>query len=217
MLALIAGSLFAVAVVALVGAIFELRTGLRLLLARRFAGGVPGESAGLAAVEATIQATDGLLESPLLKRSCVLFHLVLLRRRLHETVGAGALFFDEFRPFNLVTDDGSTMAIDQKKQPVFILGLKSTEKALPFLPAAIAGLLIQRFGHKGHIWAEEHVVRATESTLDDGATVHALVEDGTVKLLSTTPLRVLGRHAVLRGGAGLVIAVGAAIGFWFTR
>src|SRR5687768_13678683 len=110
MFALISGSFFAVAVVALVGAILELRTGARLVRARKFSGGVPGAKAGLAAVAATIQATDGVLESPLLKRTCVLFHLVLLRRRLHETVGAGALFFDEVRPFSLVTDDGSTIA-----------------------------------------------------------------------------------------------------------
>lgn len=214
MLALISGSFFATCVVALVGGIFETRTALRLLRAKHTSG-KPGP--GLVALDAVIRATDGVLESPLLKRTCVVFHLVLLRRRLHESAGAGALFFDEARPFSLVADDGSTLAVDQKKAPVFILGLKTTEQPLPFLPAAIAGLLVQRFGRKGHIWAEEHVVRATESSLDDGAAVHALVEDGVIRLLSTTPLSTLGRQSLMRGAASLVVAVVAFTAFWFTR
>lgn len=215
MLALISGSFFAVAVLGIVGGILELRTALRLLSARPAAAS--GSSGGVCAVDAVVAATDGVLRSPLLQHRCVMFTLVLVRRRLHETVGAGALFWNEARPFDLVTDAGVRFAIDQKKQPVFVLGLQSTEKPLPFLPTAIAGLLIQRFGRKGHVWAEEHVVRATESTLDDGAAVHALVEDGVVKLLSTTPLRVLGRAAFARGAASVAVAAVAFLLFWFLR
>lgn len=214
MMSLISGSFFAVAVIGIVGGILELRTALRLLRAKKGRGAA---DEGLASVDAVVSATDGVLESPLLKHRCVMFTLVLLRRRLHETVGSGALFFNEVRPFALVADGGITFAIDQKKQPVFVLGLESTEKPLPFLPQTIAGLLIQRFGRKGHIWAEEHVVRATESCLDDGATVHALVEDGVVKLLSTQPLKALGKAAFARGAASVVVAAVSFAFFWFLK
>jgi hypothetical protein len=212
MLTLISGSFFAVAALAIVGGLMELRTALRLLQAKKGKG-----DHGLAAVDAVVTATDGVLESPLLKHRCVMFSLTLLRRRLHETVGAGALFFNEVRPFSLVTDEGATIAIDQKKQPVFMLGLQATEKPLPFLPQSIAGLLVQRFGRMGHVWAEEHVVRASETTLDDGANVHALVEDGVVKLLSTQPLQTLGRAACWRGAAAVVVAVISFVCFWLTK
>ena len=217
MLTLISGSFFAVAVLGIVGGILELRTALRLLSARKGRGDGKGSAERRVRVDAVVRATDGILESPLLKHRCVMFTLVLLRRRLHETVGAGALFWNEARPFSLVTDDGVTLDVDQKKRPVFVLGLDTTEKPLPFLPTAIAGLLIQRFGRKGHIWAEEHVVRATETTLDDGATVHALVEDGVVKLLSTQPLAALGRAAFVRGATAVVVAVVSFVFFWFLR
>lgn len=213
MLTLISGSFFAVAVIGIVGGILELRTALRLMSARK--GRADGK--GVSAVDAVVKATDGVLESPLLKHRCVMFTLVLLRRRLHETVGAGALFWNEARPFALVTDHGVTLDVDQKKRPVFVLGLDTIEKPLPFLPTAIAGLLIQRFGRKGHIWAEEHVVRATETTLDDGAAVHALVEDGVVKMLSTQPLAALGRAAFVRGAASVVVAAVSFVFFWFLR
>lgn len=199
MLSLLAGSFFAVAIICVLGGLIELRTALRLLRARPGTG-----ERGLSTVDATIQATDGVLASPLGNHRCVMFTLVLLRRRLHESVGAGALFFNEARPFSLVTADGRTIPIDQKKQPVFIFGLDVVDRPLPFLPNSIAGLLVKRFGHKGQIWAEEHVVRAQESSLDDGATVHALCEDGAVKMLSTSPLRKLGAAALARGGGAVV-------------
>ena len=123
--------------------------------------------------------------------------------------------FNEARPFSLVTAEGRTIAVDQKS--VFILGLDVVEKPLPFLPNTIAGLLVQRFGRKGHIWAEEHVVRARESSLDDGATVHALCDNGAVKMLSTTPLRRLGTAALARG-LGAVAAGGLNFFlFWLVR
>ncbi|MDP2341973.1 MAG: hypothetical protein Q8O67_13530 [Deltaproteobacteria bacterium] len=209
MLPLIAGSFFAVAVVCVVGGLVELRTAIRLLSARMGTG-----DRGLTNMEAKVAATDGVLASPLANRSCVMFTLVLLRRRLHETVGAGALFFNEVRPFSIVTPDGRSIPVDQKKHPVFILGLDVVEKPLPFLPNTIAGLLVQRFGRKGYIWAEEHVVRAQESALDDGATVHVLCEDGAVKMLSTTPLRTLGRGALMRGGLALAAGLLNFLFFW---
>ncbi len=214
MLALISGSLFAVAVVCVVGGLVELRTAVRLLGAR--AGTSPGEH-GLTSIVAKISATDGVLASPLAQHRCVMFTLVLLRRRLHENVGGGALFFNEVRPFTLLMPDGGTIAIDQKQHPVFIFGLDVVEKPLPFLPNTVAGLLMQRFGHKGQIWAEEYVVRARESSLDDGATVHALCEDGAVKMLSTTPLRRLGSTALARGGAAVVAGVVNFVFFWLLR
>lgn len=212
MLPMLAGSFFAIAVVAIVAGILELRTARRLLTAKTTPS--PG---GLLSLEAEVRATDGYLESPLLKHRCVMFSVSLFRRRLHENVGAGALFFNENRPFSLVGKDGSTMAIDPKKNPVFFLGLSSTEKPLPFLPQSIVGLLVQRFGHKGQVWAEEHVVRASETTLDDGASVFALVEDGVVKMLSTQPLTRLGRAALLRGSAATAVALTAFSIFWLLR
>jgi len=184
MLVLISGSFFALAVLAIVGGILELRTASRLLLAPTRTRGTSGTS-GTLALEVRVRATGGILESPLLRQQCVMFSLMLLRRRLHETIGAGALFWNEVRPFSLVADDGATFEVDQKTNPVYFLGLQATEKPLPFLPQAIAGLLVQRFGRKGQLWAEEHVVRATETSLNDGASVFALVEDGVVKMLST--------------------------------
>lgn len=208
---LISGSFFAVAVLAIVGGILELRTAARLLSAstRTTAG-----SSGALALEARVRASGGILESPLLKQQCVMFSLVLLRRRLHETVGAGALFWNEYRPFSLVAGDGTTFEVDQKTTPVYFLGLTSTEKPLPFLPQAIAGLLVQRFGRMGQLWAEEHVVRATETSLNDGASVFALVEDGVVKMLSTQPLRTLGRAAALRGVAAVAVSAASFTAFW---
>jgi hypothetical protein len=198
---LIAGGFFAVAVVALVAAIAELRTALQLTRAK--AGDV----------SAVIDADAGTLTAPLSQRACVMFTLVLLRRRWFEKVPGGALTFNEHRRFSVVADDGRRFVVDPKTHSVAVLGLEHIEKALPFLPTAIVGLLVQRFGRKGQLWAEDYVVRAAESVLESGARVHALVEDGEVRVLSTTPLTTLGRAAAVRGAGAVVVAVVAAVLF----
>lgn len=211
MLSLLTASFLAVGLVFFIGGLIEVGTALRLLRARR----AQGAGRGWTQVDAIVVASAGALTSPFTHQRCVMFTLVLLRRRLHESLGAGALFFTEQVPFFVVTPDGNSIAVDQKKQKVFMLGLPVLDRPLPFLPNTIAGLLVQRFGRYGHLWAEEHVVRVQQTTLDDGAAVHALCADGVVVLLSTTPLRTLGRAALARGAAAVAAGLMNFLFFWW--
>jgi hypothetical protein len=182
----------------LMGGLVELRQGRRLL------------AAGPKGLRATVAASHGVLEAPLSKRACVLFSLTLTRKRAQERFPGGVLAFSEQRAFALVGHGphaGKRFAVDPAQKPVVLLGFPIVEKALPHLPTAIVGLLVQRFGRKGQLWAEDYAVTARESILGVGDEVHGLVEDGVVRLLSPEPLGALGRAAWRRGRNGLIAGV----------
>jgi hypothetical protein len=216
MLALIQGALFAGAVVVFVAAAVELRTALRLL-------GLPRDVSQTASgarhreLIGRIDVADGALTGPLTQRRCVMFSLHLLRRSAHGEGPAGALHFHEQRRFSIVDDAGVRVDVDPRRDRVVVIDLPVDERPLPFLPAAIAGLLVQRFGRFGQLWAADHVVRARETVLAVDARVHALVDDGVVSLVSARPLRTIGLGALQRGLGAAVLAGAQFAGFLLLR
>jgi hypothetical protein len=204
LLALLQVVLFLAGTLALTAAIVELRQGRRLLAH-------PERD-----VHCTVQTPQGALNAPLTNRPCASFTLTLSRRRVQERMPGGVLVFAEARPFTLAPlgRPNETIAVDPEKRPVVLLGFEPVQKPLPHLPTAIVGLLVQRFGKRGYLWAEDYAVTARESALTVGLEVHAFVEDGMVRLLSARPLQETGRAAWKRGlvgvGGGIALVLAAA-------
>jgi hypothetical protein len=211
MLSLLTQGLFGVALLLLLGAVVELRT------AWRFGRVRPGRASdpGSVAVEGTVDADDGVVLAPLSNTPCVQFSCVLVRCRLDHS-GRSALLFTEQRPFVVTTND-ARVRIDVTAGPVVVTGLDAMEYPLQFLPQSVLGLLVQRFGHMGHIWAEDYVVSGRESCLAAGARVHALVHDGVVLTVSTKPMQALGRAALVRGLQAVGVGVTLAVAAWWLR
>jgi len=196
-MSLVTTALVVVAALAALAAFMELRTGWRFTRAAPITG--------------TVEADDGALTSPLSHKTCVLFSLVLSRRQIDERGGASVQFVEQ-RPFTVRVGEKG-FRVDKKDGAVAFVGLDVERRALPFLPQAVLGLLVARFGHLGHLWAEDFVVSATESVVADGATVHLFVDGGRVRTVSPKPLVVLGRAALRRGTRAAIVAV-VAFGAW---
>lgn len=200
MTGLLAKALFGIAALALLGALVELRTAWRFARLKR---GRPGD-AGRVEVEGTIESGGDTLEAPLSKTPCVLFSLVLSRQR-KDFSGRSALLFVEQRPFVFVAD-ATRMPVDPKKGDVVVTGLDAIDSLLTFLPQGVLGLLVTRFGHMAHVWAEDYVLRGRESCLPVGATVYALLQEGRLLTVSTKPLAALSRSARQRALQALLLA-----------
>lgn len=212
MIALIGQALMGVAAVALLGAALEFRTAWRFSRLKR--GSADGHDR--VEVEGIVEPGGAVLQSPLSQVSCVLFSLVLTRQR-RDYSGRSALLFVEQRPF-VVASGHTRFAVDPKKDNVVIVGLDAKDTPLQFLPQGVLGLLVGRFGHLGHVWAEDFVVRARESVLMTGQKVHAMVQGGRVITLSTQPLAALASAALRRGLRAVAIALPAmAVGFGLTQ
>jgi hypothetical protein len=209
MLGLVSQAFLGIAMLLLLGSAVELRT------AWRFGRLRPGRAsdAGGVEVEGTIDADHGVLEAPLSKTPCVLFSCILIRRRLDHS-GRQALLFSEQRPFVFATAD-ARLPVDLKTGAVVVTGLDADERALPFLPQSILGLLVQRFGHMGHVWAEEYVVSGRESCIAAGARVFGYVKDGVLMTVSTKPMGMLGRAALVRAGQAMAVSLPlVGLGLW---
>jgi hypothetical protein len=201
MISLVGQALMGVAGVALLGAILEFRTAWRFARLRR---GTAGD-AGRVEVEGIVESSGSELLTPLSQMACVLFSLVLTRQRRDHS-GRSALLFVEQRPF-VIAMGHARLPVDPKKDNVVIVGLDAKDTPLHFLPHGVLGLLVSRFGHLGHVWAEDFVLRARESALFTGQKVHALVENGRVVTLSTQPLSALSASARQRGLKAIAIAL----------
>lgn len=200
-MSLVSTALIVVAALAALAAFRELRTGWRFTRAVELTG--------------TVEADDGALTAPLSRQTCVLFSLVLSRRQIEDRFGA-SLQFVEQRPFSVRTAD-KAWRVDKKNGGVAFVGLDVEQRALPFLPQAVLGLLVTRFGHLGHLWAEDFVVSAAESVLADGATVHLFVDGGRVRTVSPKPLAVLGRAALQRGMRASFVSALAVVAWSLLR
>lgn len=179
-----------VAAVAALAAVLELRTAWRFARAPQLRG--------------VVEADDGALLSPLTRKTCVVFSLVLTRRQLEDRSGASLQFLEQ-RPFSVRTADRS-WRVDKKGGPVAFVGLDVIDKPLPFLPQAVLGLLVQRFGHLGHLWAQDQVITAREAVLADGADVHLFIEANRVRTISPTPLATLAQAAFQRSVRAAVVS-----------
>ena len=195
MLQLIANASVIVAALAVLAILVELRNAHRLRSAPDLVG--------------RVEADDGALRAPLAQVTCVVFVLTLVRRRLDQRRGNALQFFEQ-RPFSVRVGERA-WRIDQKQHTVAFVGLENVERPLPFLPQPVLGLLVTRFGHLGHLWAEDHVVVASEAVIADGARVHLFVVDGRVLSVSTKPLQALARSALLRAARASVVAALAAL------
>ncbi|HEY1099394.1 MAG TPA: hypothetical protein VGF99_10710 [Myxococcota bacterium] len=193
---LIGSASFIVAALGALAALVELRTAWRLARADDVRG--------------TIDAGHGSLIAPISHRHCAVFVVVLQRRRLDQRFMSGAEQFSEQRPYTIHCD-GRDFAVDHKQRPVPAIGFRVDEQKLPFLPQAVLGLLVQRFGHLGHLWAEDHVVVARESIVADGEQVHVFVERGEVRSISAVPLQTLAVAACKRALRGSMVAAVAGV------
>ena len=196
--------------VALTGYV-ELRAGLRVRSARK--NGLKGQ--GLVQAQARVRADSGSITAPLSGQPAVMFHIGLSRRHVRDTTSRSVEVFLEQRPFSLVDDHGESLRVDKGAVP--ILGLVPLSRPLPFLPASIAGLLVQRFGKKGALWAHDYVVRATEAALIDGASVHVLLQDGVAQMVSLRPLDDVAAVSLQRGGLRLLVGALLTVGFLLLR
>ena len=194
-MSLVTTALIVVAALAALAAFRDLRTGWRFTRAVDITG--------------KVEADDGALTSPLSRQTCVLFSLVLSRRQIEDRFGASVQFLEQ-RPFSVRTAD-KAWRVDKKDGGVAFVGLDVHRRALPFLPQAVLGLLVSRFGHLGHLWAEDFVVSAAETVVADGATVHLFVDGGRVRTVSMKPLAILGRAALQRGTRAAVVSVVAFV------